>query len=46
MFLAVKPIAKVKLYTAIGCRADEMGVGPRYAIPKLLDKAGMSTDII
>jgi acetyl-CoA acyltransferase len=44
--LALKPIAKVKLYTAIGCRADEMGVGPRYAIPKLLDKAGLSIDDI
>lgn len=44
--LAIKPIAKVKLYTAIGCRADEMGVGPRYAIPKLLDKAGLSIDDI
>jgi acetyl-CoA acyltransferase len=44
--LAVKPIAKMKLYTAIGCRADEMGVGPRYAIPKLLDKAGLSIDDI
>jgi acetyl-CoA acyltransferase len=44
--LGVKPIAKVKLYTTIGCRADEMGVGPRYAIPKLLDKAGLSIDDI
>jgi acetyl-CoA acyltransferase len=44
--LAVKPIAKMKLYTAIGCRADEMGVGPRYAIPKLLDKAGLGIDDI
>jgi acetyl-CoA acyltransferase len=44
--LGIKPIAKVKLYTTIGCRADEMGVGPRYAIPKLLDKAGLSIDDI
>jgi acetyl-CoA acyltransferase len=44
--LGIKPIAKVKLYTTIGCRADEMGVGPRYAIPKLLDKAGLSVDDI
>jgi acetyl-CoA acyltransferase len=44
--LTVKPIAKMKLYTAIGCRADEMGVGPRYAIPKLLDKAGLGIDDI
>lgn len=44
--LGIKPIAKMKLYTAIGCRADEMGVGPRYAIPKLLDKAGLGIDDI
>ena len=42
--LGIQPIAKVKLYTAIGCKADEMGVGPRYAIPKLLGKAGLTID--
>jgi acetyl-CoA acyltransferase len=41
-----KPIAKLKLYTTIGCEPDEMGVGPRYAIPKLLDLAGMKTSDI
>ncbi len=44
--LGVKPIAKLKLYTTVGCRSDEMGVGPRYAIPKLLDKAGLTVDDI
>ncbi|MCJ8499887.1 thiolase family protein [Desulfatitalea alkaliphila] len=44
--LGVKPIAKLKMYTTVGCRADEMGVGPRYAIPKLLDMAGMTIDDI
>ena len=44
--LGVKPIAKVKLYTTTGCKADEMGVGPRYAIPKLLDKAGLTIEDI
>lgn len=44
--LGIKPIAKIKLYTTIGCRSDEMGVGPRYAIPKLLDKAGLTIDDI
>ena len=44
--LDIQPIAKLKLYTTIGCRADEMGVGPRYAIPKLLSKAGLSVDDI
>ncbi len=44
--LGIQPIAKVKLYTATGCKSDEMGVGPRYAIPKLLDKAGLTIDDI
>ena len=44
--LGITPIAKVKLYTTTGCKADEMGVGPRYAIPKLLDKAGLRIDDI
>jgi len=39
----LKPIAKFKLYTTVGCQPDEMGVGPRYAIPKLLDMAGLKT---
>ncbi|MFH2220005.1 MAG: thiolase family protein [Pseudomonadota bacterium] len=39
--LGLKPAAKLKCYTAVGCKADEMGVGPRYAIPKLMDLAGM-----
>ena len=39
--LAVTPIAKFKYYTTVGCQPDEMGVGPRYAIPKLMQLAGM-----
>ena len=39
--LGVKPIAKLKYYTTVGCEPDEMGVGPRYAIPKLMKMAGM-----
>ena len=35
------PIAKLKLYTTVGCEPDEMGVGPAVAIPKLLDMAGL-----
>ena len=37
----VKPIAKFKMYTVAGCKADEMGVGPAYAVPKLLKMAGL-----
>jgi acetyl-CoA acyltransferase len=39
--LGLKPIAKLKYYTTVGCKSDEMGVGPRYAIPKLMKLAGM-----
>ena len=38
----VTPIARLKLYTTVGCKPDEMGVGPAVAIPKLLDMAGLS----
>jgi acetyl-CoA acyltransferase len=37
----VQPLAKLKCYTTVGCKPEEMGVGPRHAIPKLLDMAGM-----
>ncbi len=42
----VKPIAKLKLYTTVGCKSDEMGVGPAYAVPKLLKKAGLKASDI
>ncbi|HNY64779.1 MAG TPA: thiolase family protein [Deltaproteobacteria bacterium] len=39
----VKPIAKFRAYVVAGCRADEMGVGPAYAIPKVIKTAGLGT---
>ena len=39
--LGIVPLAKFKYYTTVGCRPDEMGVGPRYAIPKLMKIAGL-----
>jgi len=44
--LGISPLAKLKYYTTVGCQAVEMGVGPRYAIPKLLGMAGLSVDDI
>jgi acetyl-CoA acyltransferase len=44
--LGLKPIAKFKHCAVVGCRADEMGVGPRYAIPKLLQQTGLTIDDI
>ncbi|HNQ84657.1 MAG TPA: thiolase family protein [Deltaproteobacteria bacterium] len=42
----VKPIAKMVAYVVAGCRADEMGVGPAYAIPKLLKVTGKKVEDI
>jgi acetyl-CoA acyltransferase len=42
----LKPIAKFKFYTVAGCKADEMGVGPAYAIPKVLKLAGLKVSDI
>jgi len=44
--LGLKPIAKLVSYATIGCKSDEMGVGPRYAIPRVLKQAGMTIDQI
>jgi acetyl-CoA acyltransferase len=44
--LGIEPIAKLKYYTTIGCEPDEMGVGPKYAIPKLLKMADMRLEDI
>ncbi len=41
--IGVKPLAKLANYAVAGCRPEEMGVGPRYAIPKVLKQAGLTT---
>lgn len=33
-------------FQVAGCRADEMGIGPVFAIPKLLERAGLKMDDI
>ncbi len=42
----IKPIAKIIGYTVAGVRADEMGVGPAYAVPKLLKMMDMKVEDI
>jgi acetyl-CoA acyltransferase len=44
--LGLTPIARLVSYATIGCKSDEMGVGPRYAIPRVLEQAGMTIDDI
>ncbi len=41
--LKLKPIAKMTHYAVAGCLSEEMGVGPAYAIPKVLKMAGLTT---
>jgi acetyl-CoA acyltransferase len=41
--LKLKPIARMTHYAVAGCLAEEMGVGPAYAIPKVLKMAGLTT---
>ena len=44
--LKMKPIAKLSYFAVAGCKPEEMGVGPAYAIPKVLAMAGLTTDDI
>jgi acetyl-CoA C-acetyltransferase len=39
--LRKKPLARVVSYAYVGVDPDIMGVGPIYAVPKALDKAGL-----
>ena len=42
--LGKKPMARVVAYAAVGCDPEIMGVGPVYAIAKVMKKAGMTLD--
>ncbi len=44
--LKLDPIAKVLAFAAAGCPPSLMGIGPIYAIPKVLEKAGMTINDI
>mgnify|MGYP001598538364 CR=1 FL=1 len=41
--IGAKPIARLAYYAVAGNRPEEMGVGPSYAIPKVLKMAGLTT---
>jgi acetyl-CoA acyltransferase len=44
--MGLKPIARLSHYAVAGCDPEEMGVGPAYAIPKVLKQAGLTTEQI
>ena len=39
--LGIKPLGFFRGCVFAGCEADEMGIGPVFAVPKLLDRAGL-----
>jgi acetyl-CoA acyltransferase len=41
--IGVRPLARLSHFAVAGCKAEEMGVGPAYAIPKVLKMAGLTT---
>ena len=44
--LGVEPMGYFRGFTAAGCEPDEMGIGPVFAIPKLLEYKGLTLDDI
>jgi acetyl-CoA acyltransferase len=44
--LGLQPIARLVAYATSGCLPEEMGVGPIFAIPKVLKQAGLTIDDI
>jgi acetyl-CoA acyltransferase len=44
--LGIKPLGFFRGCVFAGCEADEMGIGPVFAVPKLLKRAGLKLDDI
>jgi acetyl-CoA acyltransferase len=44
--LGIAPVLVFRGYAVSGCEPDEMGIGPAFAVPKLLKQAGLSVDDI
>ena len=44
--LGIQPLGIYRGFTVAGCEPDEMGIGPVFAIPRLLENAGLKLDDI
>jgi len=44
--LGIRPLARLVSYAVAGCLPEEMGIGPIYAVPKALKKAGLTLNDI
>ncbi len=42
----LKPLGYFRGFAVAGCEPDEMGIGPVYAVPKLLERTGKKVDDI
>lgn len=42
--LGIRPIAKLRAFAVAGCDATMMGLGPIYAVPKAMQRAGLTVD--
>jgi acetyl-CoA C-acetyltransferase len=42
----LKPLGVFRGFAVAGCEPDEMGIGPVFAVPKLLQRAGVKVDDI
>jgi acetyl-CoA C-acetyltransferase len=42
----LKPLGRFKGFAVAGCEPDEMGIGPVFAVPRLLERHGLKVDDI
>jgi acetyl-CoA C-acetyltransferase len=42
----IKPMGVFRGFAVAGCEPDEMGIGPVFAVPRLLERAGLKVDDI
>ena len=42
----LEPMGRFKGFAVAGCEPDEMGIGPIYAVPRLLERHGLKVDDI
>ena len=42
--LGIEPMGVFRGFQVAGCNPDEMGIGPVFAVPKLLERAGVKLD--
>src|SRR5208337_3439515 len=42
----IEPMGRFVAWAAAGCEPDEMGIGPVFAVPRLLGRQGLTVDDI